>query len=83
MQQAKYIIVDKEGIEIPIVFSSLLLHNNVALALGYKVVSAGLCEIMNDSYNTFGESFSLGVKSRGKEDADILNRHLNYFNFIS
>jgi len=84
----KYIIVDTMGLEVPILFSELLNHSDVAR--GYKVVAAGFVSISssvdtNDSgyspkyiieVDCYGESTTLGIKSRGILDDDIIDDHL-------
>lgn len=79
--KTKYIIVDNHGVELPVIFSELMVHQEVAHALGYsdaQVLGAGFCEVGgNDDgtadYNCFGESVSLRVMSRRRQDAEILN----------
>ena len=75
---AKYIIVISHELEVPIVFSKILQHNEVAG--GRKVVGAGFCHLsidINDKrcWSVSGHSISLGIKSR-PEDAEILNERL-------
>jgi hypothetical protein len=68
----KYIISDTG---IPVVFSELQQHRDVARAMFKKVVGAGFCYIAEDRMVTcYGESISLGIKSRGDVDSSILNR---------
>lgn len=85
----KYIIIDDMAIEVPIIFSELQTHS--IIAAGKKVISAGFCsfsvktvlgEDSNGSedktildVNCWGESISLGVKSRLKEDAELILKH--------
>ena len=73
----KYLIVDNRGVELPIVFNSILSHADVAGTL--RVVSAGFCRLHNDlnkTCSTWGESFTLKVKSRDI-DSEILTRNFN------
>ena len=77
--KTKYIIMEYRGVVQPIIFSELMIHQDVAVALGGKVISAGFCEVgANDDgtadYNCFGESVSLNVISRRRQDAEILNK---------
>jgi hypothetical protein len=69
--KSKYIIIQHKGIEIPIVFHSLLLHDEVA---GTKhVKSAGFCELdIAGKWKTFGQSNSTERDAR-PQDAEILN----------
>ena len=79
MLKTKYIIFDTDLLT-PVVFPDTLIHVDVAKALGYPVISAGFCEIIGDKYECYGESVSLNVKSRYREDSEILNRMLNLIN---
>ena len=75
--KAKYIIINKNNIELPFVFSELSTHADVAYALGGKVVGAGFCFVDDDQqYVCYGESISCRVKSREKIDSAILNEML-------
>jgi len=74
--RVKYIIVESMEIETPVVFNELIQHKTIA---GFqRVVGAGFCYVSIDSgkWVCFGESVSLGVKSREKNDADILNHFI-------
>lgn len=72
----KYIIV-KAGIcelETPILFPDTMGHNEIANKLGLPVVSAGFCVAQfNGNFYCYGQSVSLGIKSRD-EDTEVLNR---------
>ena len=71
--KAKYVIIDY----IPIVFAETIEHKRMALVIRGTVDGAGFCYIDdNGRYHCYGESISLNVKSRGEEDAKILNRYL-------
>jgi len=74
--KSKYIIVDSLAPELPIVFTELLTHSDVARSIGGKVHGAGFCHIENNRYVCYGESVSLKVKSRGEADSKILNNLL-------
>ncbi len=71
--KSKYIVVDLGGIALPFVFSELSTHSDVARALGGTVIGAGFCYIAYDKYECYGESISCRVKSRGEQDAKVLN----------
>ena len=76
MWKAKYIIHTKN---IPIVFPEIIAHADMARNMGWKkedIIGAGIVYVNDDSYNCYGESVSLRVKSRGEEDVKILNRYL-------
>ena len=83
MDDLKYIVVIEEqmGLEVPIMFSSLLSHSEVA---GNKtVISAGFCrlecsETQDDPVRVsfWGDSTSLKLKSR-EEDKALLEKEIN------
>ncbi len=78
----KYIIIEKDGIEQPIIFSKLLEHN-VFLAFGFaNIVSAGFVQIMThevrhgvEGFRCYGKSTSLRIQSRRAIDEDIIMRN--------
>ena len=72
----KYIIVNGSGPPLAIVFSPLLSHREVASPFN-DVVSAGFCYLLTEGTQNavaWGESVSLGIKSRIKEDSAILSK---------
>ena len=73
--KSKYIIIKHGGIEIPLVFSPLLLHKDVA---GKRTVkSAGFCGLNAiGKWIAGGKSASLELSAR-PQDAEILNAHLD------
>jgi hypothetical protein len=74
--KAKYIISESE---LPVVFSELQTHADVALALfgGEKIIGAGFVYVNREGeYVCYGESISLRVKSRSDEDSKLLNKML-------
>jgi len=72
--KSKYIIIKCAGREVPIVFSPLLLHADVAGRK--KVQSAGFCELdAAGKWVAGGQSKSLKLTAR-PQDAAILNTHL-------
>jgi len=76
MWKAKYIIHTEN---IPIVFPEIINHSDMARNMGWKkedIIGAGFVYVNGDSYNCYGESVSLRVKSRGEEDVKILNCYL-------
>jgi hypothetical protein len=69
----KYLIVKKEGVEVPVLFSEVLLHREVA-GQG-QVLAAGFCErTAEGKWRVAGRSLSLNLGTR-PEDAEILNTH--------
>ncbi len=74
--KSKYIILEQSGMEIPVVFSRFLQHEDLAVALKHRVCSAGFCELgPAGKWIAGGESVSLKLNSR-PQDAEILNAHL-------
>ena len=79
-RDTKYIIVDngENGTEIPIIFSNLLSHNDIAQGYVGKVISAGFCQIDIETgfVEAFGKSDTLKIESR-PQDTEIIKRELN------
>jgi hypothetical protein len=75
----KYIIVDNEGIELPIIFNEIMNHKDIA---GDKeVISAGFCRFIkygDVDVSCWGKSISLKKESRGEIDEKII-LHTNQF----
>jgi len=72
--KAKYVIIQHEGEELPVVFAQQLLHRSVAGA--NQVKAAGFCELLTTGqWIASGASTSLSLSAR-PQDAEILNRHL-------
>lgn len=73
----KYVIVNVNGIETPIIISELMSH--VEVSSNYNVISAGFCsfESINNELvvHCYGESVSLRKKSRKEIDAEIIKYH--------
>ena len=70
----KYIIVHDGIEETPVLFEETLIHKYVAS--GHPVVSGGFFEVDGEGIIAYGESTSLGVKSRPIEDANLIKRML-------
>jgi len=82
MNNSKYIVVKINGYEVIIVFPSLVTHVQIGNNFN-EVISAGFVGIRTnkniDGYreaggDCYGESVSLGLKSRVKEDTILLNK---------
>ena len=75
MNKVKYVIVKDNGMLVPIIFFGSMEHKKMA-GLG-EVISAGFISFeTKDSKiicKCFGESNSLGIKSKGPEDEIIIN----------
>lgn len=75
--KSKYIVVEKNGLYLPIVFSELMSHSDIARAIGGKVLGAGFCYVNYVfTYTCYGKSTSLGINSREGIDSDILTEML-------
>ena len=75
--KSKYIIVDNKDGVIPVVFTELAVHKEVARGfMPGTILGAGFCYITENKYHCYGESTSLNVKSRGDDDSKILNKFL-------
>jgi hypothetical protein len=72
--KSKYIIIKHAGVEVPLIFSQLLMHKVVAGKSRTK--SAGFCELnATGKWIATGGSVSLKLNAR-PQDAEILNTHL-------
>jgi len=69
--EMKYIIFEKDGLEVPVVFPDTIYHEQVKM--NGKVVSAGMCKIKHGKFEVWGKSISLLKESR-LEDELILNQ---------
>jgi len=69
--KAKYVVINDGFGESAIVFDECFSHIRFK-SLG-KVVSAGFVEFDEEGAYCFGESITLKVKSREKEDANLIN----------
>jgi hypothetical protein len=80
----KYVIIEKSGMEVPIMFPDMIQHDSfVDINSGEKIISAGKFEIAYDRKNlkyifsTWGKSVSLGISSH-PEDADIIHHAFEF-----
>lgn len=71
MSTLKYIVIDHQGIEFPIVFPMLLEHKVVAKGQD-KVVAAGFCIYSGGKWFCSGKSLGLDKGSR-PQDPKLLN----------
>jgi len=81
MEKAKYIVVkDELGTESMIIFNVVLVHNMVAKPFA-KVVSGGFIQFVSEDDKVipycYGESISLGIKSRPLTDNAIARYMIN------
>ena len=72
--KSKYIIIKQGGVEVPLVFSKIVTHEDIATK--DCVISAGFCELDGTGkWIVGGRSLSLNLMAR-PQDAQILNEHL-------
>ena len=74
--KTKYIIDEINGF---LIFPEYIQHDMAAKILtchGYEILGAGFVDLSGGVVTCYGESISLGIKSRGQEDAEILARKL-------
>jgi len=69
----KYVITEYKNFAI---FSKTTNHSEIGIELFGKPISAGFCHFENGKIKCYGESISLGLKSR-EEDSDIINEKFN------
>lgn len=78
---SKYIIVKRDRLLSPFVFSEIETHNDIRLALGVSIEnvhSAGYVVISsNGDLFAYGKSVSMGVGT-AEDSTQILNEYLNY-----
>lgn len=78
--QMKYLVVAKSGFELPIVFSPVIQHKEIAKSFE-EVVSGGFVYVSSNMQGELsvccsGESLSCGVRSRPEKDAKLIARNL-------
>lgn len=71
----KYITYNDSVIDTILVFPQYTYHRDITIH--GKILGAGFIEIVNNTWNCYGESISLGVKSR-PEDTRIANTLLSF-----
>ena len=72
----KYVIIEVDGMELPLVFPPYLSHCDVTTSRSMCVRSAGYCEVdVAGKWSVSGQSVTLWLDSR-PEDAGILNSQL-------
>jgi hypothetical protein len=72
--KSKYIVFDNAYSFL--IFPETMGHDIVADRLGLKreqIQGAGFVNLLDDKYFCYGESVSLNICSRRKEDSDLLN----------
>jgi hypothetical protein len=78
----KYVVIEKRGIESPIIFPEWMRHGDVLKEYD-TAVSAGFCSFSGSlredgsaglTVYCWGHSVSLKVKSRGSTDADLIQK---------
>jgi len=72
--KAKYIVFN-DGMSF-LIFPETIGHNTVAERIGLSrnsIQGAGFVNILDNKYFCYGESTSLMIQSRRKEDSDLLN----------
>ena len=84
MNYGKYVIVEVSGIEMAILFDPCISHDEIGLR---PIVAAGFFEIYGKEADVdgvagvevgcFGESVTMGLKSRPQQDAEIIKRMVN------
>ena len=76
--KSKYIIVEMDGMEVPIIFSPFLSHEDAVMAGKNKIQSAGYCEPdASGKWIVSGQSVTLKLNARPL-DAEILNAQLGF-----
>ncbi len=74
----KYIIVEVDEIELPLIFSPFLSHEDVSITRMKALKSAGYCDLdATGKWSVSGQSVSLQLGAR-PADAEILNSQVNH-----
>ena len=91
MEHTKYVIINYDGFEVPIIFSSLIQHdcfrNLQPISAGFVTLTgadkpdenACICANALDVY-AYGESVSLKLKSREQDTAIIKKELMRHYN---
>lgn len=74
MKQMKYIIVDNGSWMSPYIFHEGVQHFEMANEVPGKVTSAGFIRFTSKGLECYGDSYSLGIKSKPEEDTRLVNR---------
>ena len=69
----KYIVIKTHLGKVPVMFSGILSHDDVARALSkpMKIISAGFVDIVDGVVSAHGHSSSLGIQSDPRDSALI------------
>ena len=73
MGQMKYIIVDNGQWDAPVIFDESTQHFTMAANTPGTVIAAGFVRFTTDGLECYGQSISLGIKSR-PEDTKLINK---------
>jgi hypothetical protein len=78
----KYVVIDSNGIETPIIFPETESHVDHVRSQ-QEVISAGFCRFSVNAdvkleVGCWGESIGLKVKSRGAKDEELILRHNDF-----
>lgn len=84
MDNMKYVIVEYRGCELPILFDPILGHDQVvnpnigALRLSAGEVSFVVSGVLEEILvSCWGQSITLGLKSRGESDEKLIKKLIN------
>ncbi len=80
LDKMKYIVIEKDGNEVPIMFSTFVEHSFIAGCIkerypGIPIIAAGFCTVnlAATKMNCYGNSISLDITSRPKQDPTLFN----------
>jgi len=73
----KYIVFEADPLDYAMLFSRHISHYEVSQETGEKVLSAGFCRIHDGEVVCYGDSYTLDVKSRPAEDAELIMLQFN------
>lgn len=72
MKKMKYIVVDDGLSDCPYIFPPHLQHFYMLSCVGGEIISAGFVMFTPEGLECYGESISLGIKSRPEVDTKLI-----------
>lgn len=83
MRKMKYIVVDDGLSDNPYIFPDHIQHFYMLSVVGGKIISAGFVRFTPEELECYGESLSLGIKSRPICDTQLIKSLIGGKDFTS
>ena len=78
MNHMKYIVVDRDGTEVPVIFPQFLEHKEMAERIGGSVIAAGFVVVTSKKgVRCYGSSTTLMIGAR-VSDGDLINQMADF-----